>query len=150
MRWALVLLAACATTSQAPQRRTVEPEWGDWPEAIEWIACAVEKVDGADFARKVMAPRIVVVENYHLNGCYDPDSTQDSGCYGTVPPPAVYINAKFPTAWSSPLRYELLCRRRSHLRDGDPRSCDWERWKAEIEPIYARALTECSNPKEEA
>lgn len=143
---AAICLAACATTNQAPSRRVVEPEWGDWPEAIGWIACAVEKVDGADYANRLLGLPIVVMENYHLSGgCYDPDDRQDDGCYGDRPPPAIYLNSNFPTAWASALRYEVIGRRGTHLKEGDPRLCDWTRWKKEIEPLYARALTDCSN-----
>lgn len=64
---------------------------------------------------------------------------------------AIYLNGSTAkTAWNSPLRYELLCRRRLHLLEGSERRCTGQRFEQEIKPRYAEALHACRTRSAEA
>ena len=145
VRWLLAIaLAGCATT-QTPRPQVVfrAPSWPDFAVSIEAIRCAITRVDGSKLAERVLDVRILAVDNYHLAGCYDADSGPDDGCAGPMPPPTVYVRTGDRIAWHSSLRYELLCRRRLHLVEGDERKCTAARWEGEIKARYNPALREC-------
>jgi hypothetical protein len=142
-----ILLLSCATSGVRPPARVIEP-WPDLPDMLQAIRCAAEAVDGSSvLAAKIVDVRIVRVENYHLNGCYAPNNTENKLCQPPERhlPPVVYLNAhsRADDAVHSAIVVELLCRRRAHLVTGFARSCTHAWWDAVGSPRYAPAIRTC-------
>lgn len=134
MKWlALLLLSACSS-----QRYTYAPAtFPDLPRALTAIRCAVERVDGAELAARVLNAEIQSSPGYAArNGM---DSTYWPRPDGSV---LIILDADADSAWHSGLRYELLCRWRLYLL-GHPERCTRESWEHEIKPRYTPALSAC-------
>lgn len=127
MKLALLAIAACATSTQSEYR---EPDWSDTARTLILIECALGKHDGPLVAEAIMDVEILVRDGYPLAGQY-------------LPPRTIYLNADAKSAMQSALRYELMCRRRSHLVEGSPLKCTPDRWNNVLRPLFHDLIGKC-------
>ncbi len=139
------LLVGCATGPRTPISYLNPADvWPDFAPSIEVLRCAVSEVEGREFADRLLNIPFVAIENYHLAGCYDASADSYDGCGGNQRPPAIYLGTQAENAWGlSPLRWEVLCRRRLHLLEGNERRCTNARMEQEIKPLYRLAIERC-------
>lgn len=130
---ALLLAVGCASVNTSGPARA--PGWSDFENAVAAVRCAVRAVDGQIKAARILdGVTFEVRDPYPLAGHYQPMETGGA---------LITLWGGADSAWHSALRYELLCRRRAHIEEGDPRKCTPERWEGEIKARYGHDLRRC-------